>query len=96
LKRQVTPKDLNELRKVERGQPWARMATWSPFWMFGTEGPTAGHWTGRVYAVDADTGAWKWRLKSNYPIHRGCHDGRAASCSSEIRRSFSEKWDVHA
>jgi glucose dehydrogenase len=22
---------------------------------------------GWVYAVDADTGAWKWRLKSNYP-----------------------------
>ena len=37
----------------------------------GTEDPTAGHWTGWVYAVDADTGAWKWRLQSNYPIHRG-------------------------
>jgi alcohol dehydrogenase (cytochrome c) len=67
----VTPKDLNQLRKVERGQPWAGMATWNPFWMFGKEGPTAGHWAGWVYAVDADTGAWKWRLKSNYPIVSG-------------------------
>lgn len=24
-----------------------------------------------MYAVDADTGAWKWRLKSNYPILGG-------------------------
>ena len=34
--------------------------------------PTAfGDWAGWVYAVDADTGAWKWRLKSNYPIQSG-------------------------
>ena len=26
---------------------------------------------GWVYGVDADTGAWKWRLKSNYPIVSG-------------------------
>jgi alcohol dehydrogenase (cytochrome c) len=64
----VTPKDLNELRSVPLGQPWAGMATWNPFWMFGREGPTEGHWAGWVYAVDADTGVWKWRLKSNYPI----------------------------
>jgi alcohol dehydrogenase (cytochrome c) len=64
----VTPKDLNQLRRVERGQPWAGMATWNPFWVFGKEGPTAGYWAGWVYAVDADSGTWKWRLKSNYPI----------------------------
>ena len=28
-------------------------------------------WAGWVYAVDADTGVWKWRLKSNYPIVSG-------------------------
>jgi hypothetical protein len=27
-----------------------------------------GHWAGWLYATDADTGVWKWRLKSNYPI----------------------------
>jgi alcohol dehydrogenase (cytochrome c) len=64
----ATPKDLNQLRSVPLGQPWAGMATWNPFWMFGREGRTEGHWAGWVYAVDADTGVWKWRLKSNYPI----------------------------
>ena len=44
------------------------MATWNPFNMFGKEGPTEGHWAGWVYAADADTGVWKWRLKSNYRI----------------------------
>jgi alcohol dehydrogenase (cytochrome c) len=67
----VTPKDANQLRRVERGQPWTGMATWNPFWSFGKFGPTAGSWAGWVYAVDADSGAWKWRLKSNYPIVSG-------------------------
>jgi hypothetical protein len=30
--------------RVVRGQPWAGMATWNPFWMIGKVGPTAGHW----------------------------------------------------
>src|SRR5262249_10034171 len=64
----ATPKDVNELRSVPIGQPWAGMATWNPFWMFGDMDRT---WAGWVYAVDADTGAWKWRLKSNYPIVGG-------------------------
>jgi outer membrane protein assembly factor BamB len=67
----VTPKDVDELRSVKVGQPWAGMATWNPFWMFGRMGRADGHWAGWVYAVDADTGVWKWRLKSNYPILSG-------------------------
>ncbi len=67
----VTPQDLNELRSVKIGQPWAGMATWNPFWMFGREGRAEGHWAGWVYAIDGDTGVWKWRLKSNYPIVGG-------------------------
>jgi PQQ-dependent dehydrogenase (methanol/ethanol family) len=64
----VRPKELDELRSVEVGQPWAGMMTWDPFWMFGRFGRSEGHWAGWVYAVDADTGVWKWRLKSNFPI----------------------------
>ena len=64
-------KDVSELRSVKVGQPWAGMATWNPFWMFGRMGGADGHWAGWVYAVDADTGVWKWRLKSNYPIVSG-------------------------
>jgi alcohol dehydrogenase (cytochrome c) len=67
----VTPKDVNELRSVKVGQPWAGMATWNPFWTFGRMGGADGHWAGWVHAVDADTGVWKWRLKSNYPIVGG-------------------------
>ena len=47
------------------------MATWNPFWMFGRMGGADGHWAGWLHAVDADTGVWKWRLKSNYPIVGG-------------------------
>ena len=64
----VRPKDLDELRKVPLGQPWAGMATLYPFWMFGKFGRADGHWAGWIYAVDADTGVWKWRVQSNYPI----------------------------
>src|SRR5258705_13596900 len=51
--------------------PSTGMATWNPFWMFGRMGGVDGHWAGWVYAGDADTGVWKWRLKSNYPIVSG-------------------------
>jgi alcohol dehydrogenase (cytochrome c) len=62
----VRPKNVEELRRVDVGQPWAGMATWNPFWAFGDlETDT---WAGWVYAVDADTGVWKWRVKTNYPI----------------------------
>ena len=64
----ATPKDVDELRRVKVGQPWAGMWTWNPFNMFGRFDKT---WAGWVYAVDADTGVWKWRLKSNYPILGG-------------------------
>ena len=44
------------------------MWTRNPFNMFGRMDKT---WAGWVHAVDADTGVWKWRLKSNYPIVGG-------------------------
>ena len=28
-------------------------------------------WAGWVYAVDAETGAWRWRVQSNYPVQSG-------------------------
>jgi len=67
----VTPKDVNELRSVKVGQAWAGMATWNPFWMFGRFSRSVGYWAGWLYATDADTGVWKCRLKSNYPIVGG-------------------------
>jgi len=64
----VTIQDDRKLRSVAIGQPWTGMATLNPINMFGKESKTDGYWAGWVYATDADTGVWKWRVKSNYPI----------------------------
>jgi alcohol dehydrogenase (cytochrome c) len=64
----VTLQDDKKLRTAPLGQPWTGMATFNPFNMFGREARADGGWAGWVYAADADTGVWKWRLKSNYPI----------------------------
>jgi alcohol dehydrogenase (cytochrome c) len=64
----VTLQDDKRLRAAPLGEPWTGMATLDPFYMFGRESRADGYWAGWVYAADADTGVWKWRLKSNYPI----------------------------
>lgn len=66
----VTLQTDGDIQKIAPGKPWSAMATHNPYDTYGT--PDAfGNWAGWVYAVDADTGAWKWRLKSNYPILSG-------------------------
>jgi hypothetical protein len=50
------------------GQPWTGEKSINPFNEFGAFSRSDGHWAGRLHAVDADTGVWKWRLKTNYPI----------------------------
>jgi alcohol dehydrogenase (cytochrome c) len=60
-----------KLRSIAIGQPWTGMAALNPVNMFGKFSKTDGHWAGWVYASDADTGVWKWRAKSNYPIVAG-------------------------
>ena len=67
----ATPKDVNELRSAGIGDPWAGMANWDPVNMFGKFSRTDGHWAGWLYATDVDSGVWKWRVKSNYPIVSG-------------------------
>lgn len=59
-----------DIEAVKPGQPWSGMATINPYHTYGTPDPF-GQWAGWIYAVDADSGAWKWRLKSNYPILGG-------------------------
>ncbi len=66
----VTLEKDQQIRKVAAGKPWSGMATYSPYDTYGKPDPF-GHWAGWLYAVDADSGAWKWRLKSNYPILGG-------------------------
>jgi alcohol dehydrogenase (cytochrome c) len=66
----VTAQDDATLRGVSRGDPWTGMAALNPFHVFGAADRPS-DWAGWVYAVDADTGIWKWRTKSNYPILSG-------------------------
>ncbi len=57
-----------QLRDVHTGGVWFGMATRNPFQILGRQDDGTSSWAGWVYAVDADSGDWKWRLKSNYPI----------------------------
>jgi len=66
----VTLQSDKQIQKVKLGKPWSAMATHNPYHTYGTP-DSFGHWAGWVYAIDADTGVWKWRLKSNYPIQSG-------------------------
>jgi alcohol dehydrogenase (cytochrome c) len=66
----VTLKSKQQLQETAAGKPWSGEASWNPYNVFGKSDPVF-DWAGWVYAVDADTGAWKWRLKSNYPLQSG-------------------------
>jgi alcohol dehydrogenase (cytochrome c) len=66
----VTMQKDEQLQKVKLGQPWSGMATLNPYNTYGVPDPF-GKWAGWVYAIDADTGVWKWRVKSNYPVLSG-------------------------
>ena len=57
-----------EITRAPLGQPWTGDKSLNPFNEFGKFTRADGVWAGWLYATDADTGVWKWRLKSNYPI----------------------------
>ncbi len=58
-----------QLQDAPTGGAWFGNAMRNPFNLFGRQDQN--FWGGWVYAVDADTGVWKWRLRSNYPIAGG-------------------------
>ena len=60
--------DQGRNRASPLGQPWTGEKSLNPFNIFGKFTRADGVWAGWLHAVDADTGVWKWRLKSNYPI----------------------------
>ena len=66
----VTLQNDEQIQEVKPGKPWSGMATINPYRTYGTPN-SFGNWAGWVYAAEADTGVWKWRLKSNYPILSG-------------------------
>jgi alcohol dehydrogenase (cytochrome c) len=57
-----------EIIAAPLAQPWSGEKSLNPFNEFGKFSRADGVWAGWLYATDADTGIWKWRLKSNYPI----------------------------
>jgi len=57
-----------EITKAATGAFWTAERTLNPASAFGAFSRADGNWGGWLNAVDADTGEWKWRLKTNYPI----------------------------
>jgi alcohol dehydrogenase (cytochrome c) len=60
----------NKVLQTKPGAPWSGEDSLNPYNVWGKADPF-GHWAGWVYAVDADTGEWRWRAKSNYPVQSG-------------------------
>ena len=60
-----------QLQDAPTGGVWFGNAMRNPFHVFGRQDEIGDFWGGWVYAVDADTGVPKWRLKSNYPVVGG-------------------------
>ena len=58
-----------QLMDAPAGGAWFGNAMRNPFHLFGKQDENV--WGGWVYAVDADTGVPKWRVRSNYPIVGG-------------------------
>jgi len=59
-----------QIADARPGTPWSGEASINPFNTWGKADPVF-DWAGWTYAVDADTGAWKWRANTNYPIQSG-------------------------
>jgi alcohol dehydrogenase (cytochrome c) len=66
----VTLKSAENIAAVAPGKPWSGEASINPFNIWGKADPVF-DWAGWTYAVDADTGVWRWRAKTNYPIQSG-------------------------
>ena len=66
----ITLMPTEKIAAVPPGKPWSGEASINPFYTWGKSDP-AFDWAGWTYAVDADTGAWRWRAKTNYPIQSG-------------------------
>ncbi len=64
---------LEPTRKIEgaaKFTPWSAEDSINPFNVWGKADPVF-QWAGWLYAVDADSGQWRWRAKTNYPVQSG-------------------------
>jgi len=78
-----------EVAAAPLGQPWTGEKSLNPFNEFGKFTRADGVWAGWLHAVDADTGVWKWRLKSNYPVLSGVTPTAGAWCSLAMWAAIS-------
>jgi alcohol dehydrogenase (cytochrome c) len=60
----------SEVKAIPNGSVWMGSVKIDPLDIAGKQDPHS-EWAGWLYATDADSGAWKWRLKTNYPILSG-------------------------
>jgi len=60
----------SEVKAVANGSVWMGNVKIDPLDIAGKQDPHS-DWAGWLYATDADTGQWKWRVKTNYPILSG-------------------------
>jgi alcohol dehydrogenase (cytochrome c) len=67
----VTLQGDKEIEAVRDATPWTGNSTLNPANLFGRFSKADGNWAGWVHAIDADTGVWKWRVQTNYPITSG-------------------------
>jgi alcohol dehydrogenase (cytochrome c) len=64
---------IEHTRKIEdtaNFTPWSAEDSINPFNMWGQADPVF-QWAGWLYAVDADSGQWRWRARTNYPVQSG-------------------------
>ncbi len=66
----ATLQSKEKMESTPAGAPWSGEASLNPFNLWGKQDPVF-DWAGWVYAVDADSGQWRWRAKTNYPIQSG-------------------------
>jgi alcohol dehydrogenase (cytochrome c) len=59
-----------QVRAVPGGGSYTGNAHLNPMDLLGVQDPLK-TWGGWLYATDADSGVWKWRAKTNYPILGG-------------------------
>ena len=59
-----------QVKAIGDGRIWMGHEWVNPLDVTGGNDPHS-QWAGWLYATDADSGQWKWRLKSNYPILSG-------------------------
>ncbi len=66
----VTLEESSKIKATANGAPWSGEASINPFNTWGKADPVF-QWAGWLNAVDADSGQWRWRARTNYPVQSG-------------------------